>query len=318
MVSKKRLSIVVMLFLVISARPTLAAEAIINVLTGGGSSAYYPLGTALGNAIGKEMPGVKTSVQTTKGSIENLNMLEAGRGDIAFVLGDSLSDAWKGNEEAGFKTPFRKLRGIAALYPNYIQIVARTDSGIKTLADLKGKRISVGAAKSPIELNARTIFKAAGLAYKDFAKVEFLPFGESVELMKERQIDATLQSATLSASGLRDLAASVDIIVVPIPPDVIQKIDDSAYLPATIPTNTYRGQSTDVPAIAVQNYLVTHEGVSDDTAYGITKVLWTHLDALTAAHPAAKAIDLKRAIEGMPVPLHPGAEKYYKEVGLIK
>ena len=137
-------------------------------------------------------------------------------------------------------------------------------------------------------------------------------------MIKDRQIDATLQSAAPGVSGLRDLATSVDIVVVPIPPDVIQKIDDSAYLPATIPTNTYRGQSTDVPVIAVQNYLVTHEGVSDDTAYGVTKVLWTRLDALTAAHPAAKAIDLTRAIEGMPVPLHPGAEKYYKEVGLIK
>src|SRR5207248_288387 len=134
------------------------------------------------------IPGAKISVQGSKGSIENLNALEAGRADIAFALGDSLSDAWKGNEEAGFKTPLRKLRGIGALYPNYIQIVARADSGIKTLADLKGKKISVGAPKSPIEQNARTIFKAAGLAYKDFAKVDFLPFGESIELIKERQI----------------------------------------------------------------------------------------------------------------------------------
>ena len=101
------------------------------------------------------MPGVKTSVQATKASVENLNLLQAGRGEVAFTLGDSLSDAWKGNEEAGFKTPLKKLRGIAAIYPNYIQIVARADSGIKTLADLKGKRISVGAPKSGTELNAR-------------------------------------------------------------------------------------------------------------------------------------------------------------------
>ncbi|HEY3180172.1 MAG TPA: TAXI family TRAP transporter solute-binding subunit [Casimicrobiaceae bacterium] len=318
MSSKKTLSIVVLLFAATTAPATFAAEPPISVLTGGGNSVYYPLGTALGNAIGKEIAGVKTSVQTTKGSIENLNMLESGRGDIAFALGDSLSDAWKGNEEAGFKTPLRKLRGIAALYPNYIQIVARTDSGIKSLADLKGKRISVGASKSPVELNARTILKAAGLNYKDFAKVEFLPFGESVELIKERQIDATLQTAAPGASGLRDLATSVAVVVVPIPPDVVKKIDDSAYLPAMIPANTYRGQSTDVPVVAVQNYLVTREGVSDDTAYGVTKALWTHLDALSAAHSAAKAIDIQRAIEGMPVPLHPGAEKYYKEVDVIK
>ena len=102
-------------------------------------------------------------MQATKASVENLNLLQAGRGEIAFTLGDSLSDAWKGNEEAGFKTPLKKLRGIAAIYPNYIQIVARADSGIKTLADLKGKRISVGAPKSGTELNARAIFAAAGL-----------------------------------------------------------------------------------------------------------------------------------------------------------
>jgi len=298
--------------------PALAAEQFINVLTGGTSGVYYPLGVALGNNIGKAMPNVKTSVQATKASVENLNLLQAGRGEIAFTLGDSLSDAWTGNEEAGFKTPLKKLRGIAAIYPNYIQIVARADAGIKTLADLKGKKISVGAPKSGTELNARAILSAAGISYKDFAKVEYLPFGESVELMKNRQLDVTLQSAGLGVSALRDLATSVDIIVVPIPPDVIKKTNDPAYLPATIPANTYRGQTVDVPSAAVQNYLVTYDGVSTETVYGMTKALWTGLDQLVAAHSAAKSIDPKHALEGMPVPLHPGAEKYYREVGILK
>ena len=315
---KRAPSVVASLFAVVVASTALAADTFINVLTGGTSGVYYPLGVALGNAIGKAMPGVKTSVQATKASVENLNLLQAGRGEIAFTLGDSLSDAWKGSEDAGFKTPLKKLRGIAAIYPNYIQIVARADSGIKSIADLKGKKISVGAPKSGTELNARVIFKAAGLEYKDFAKVEYLPFGESVELMKNRQIDVTLQSAGLGVSALRDVATSVDIVVVPIPPDVVKKTNDPAYLAATIPANTYRGQTADVPSAAVQNYLVTHEGVSDDVAYAMTKALWTNLDALTSAHSAAKAIDPKRALEGMPVPLHPGAEKYYKETGLIK
>src|SRR5437763_3158737 len=298
--------------------PANAAEQFINVLTGGTSGVYYPLGVALANSIGKAMPNVKTSVQATKASVENLNLLQAGRGEIAFTLGDSLSDAWKGNEEAGFKTPLKKLRGVAAVYPNYIQIVARADSGIKTLADLKGKKISVGAPKSGTELNARVILGAAGITYKDFAKVEYLPFGESVELMKNRQIDVTLQSAGLGVSALRDLATSMDVVVVSIPPDVIKKTNDPAYLPGTIPANTYRGQTADVPAVSVQNYLVTHEGVSNDVVYAMTKALWTGLDQLVAAHSAAKAIDPKHALDGMPVPLHPGAEKYYKEIGLIK
>ena len=294
------------------------ADNFINVLTGGTSGVYYPLGVALGNVIGKAMPSVKTSVQATKASVENLNLLQAGRGEIAFTLGDSLSDAWKGNEEAGFKAPLKKLRGIAAIYPNYIQIVARADSGIKTLADLKGKNVSVGAPKSGTELNARTIFAAAGLSYKDFGKVEYLPFGESVEIMKNRQIDVILQSAGLGASSLRDLANAVDIVVVPIPSDVIGKINDPAYLPAVIPANTYRGQATDVQSASLQNYLVTHEGVSNDTAYGMTKALWTSLDRLVAANSAAKAIDVKKALDGLPVPLHPGAEKYYRDIGVIK
>ncbi len=298
--------------------PAPAAEQFINVLTGGTSGVYYPLGVALSSAIGKELPNVKTSVQSTKASVENLNLLQAGRGEIAFTLGDSLSDAWKGNEEAGFKTPLKKLRGVAAIYPNYIQIVARADTGIKTITDLKGKKISVGAPKSGTELNARAILGAAGIAYKDFSKVEYLPFGESVELMKNRQLDVTLQSAGLGVASLRDLAASVDIVVVAIPPDIVKKTDDPAYLPATIPANTYRGQTADVPVAAVQNFLVTHEGVSNETVYAMTKALWTNLDQLVAAHSAAKSIKLEHALDGMPVPLHPGAERYYKEVGLIK
>lgn len=298
--------------------PIASAAGTFVVLTGATSGVYYPLGVALANVISNVMPSLKTSVQATKTPVENLNLLQAGRGEIAFTLGDSLVDAWKGNEKAGFKTPLRKLRGIAAIYPNYIHIVARADSRIRSLADLKGKNISVGAPKSGTELNARTIFAAAGLAYKDFGKVEYLPFGESVELMKNRQLDATLQSAGLGASSLRDLAASVDIVVVPIPASVLRKTNDPAYLPATIPANTYRGQTADVHSVAVQNFLVTHEGISNDIVYRVTKALWTNLDQLVAAHPAAKAIDIRHALDGMPLPLHPGAEQYYKEVGIIK
>ena len=177
-----------------------AQQKFINILTGGQSGVYYPLGVALGQIYGKALPDTKTSVQATKASVENLNLIQAGRGEIAFTLGDSLSDAWKGDEDAGFKTPLKGLRTVAGIYPNYIQIVASADSGIKTLTDLKGKRISVGAPRSGTELNARAILKAAGLTYKDFAKVEYLPFGESVELIKNRQLDVTLQSAGLGVA----------------------------------------------------------------------------------------------------------------------
>ena len=294
-----------------------AAE-FINVLTGGTSGVYYPLGVSLSQIYGKALPTAKTSVQATKASAENLNLLQAGRGEVAFTLGDSLNEAWKGNEEAGFKAPLKKLRTIAAIYPNYIQIVAAADSGIKTLADLKGKRISVGAPKSGTELNARDIFRGAGMTYKDFGKVEYLPFGESVELMKNRQLDATLISAGLGVAAVRDLATSVKIIIVPIPPEAVAKIGEAAYQPGTIPAKTYENQNDAVPSVAVQNFLVTHEGVAADTVYTMTKSMFDNLDQMVAAHAAAKAISKESAAKGSPVPLHPGAEKYYREAGLLK
>jgi len=295
-----------------------SAQQFINILTGGQSGVYYPLGVALAQVYGKAIPNVKSTAQVTKASAENLNLLQAGRGELALTLGDALSDAWKGDEEAGFKTPLKKLRGLSATYNNYIQIVASADSGIKTLADLKGKRVSVGAAKSGTELNARAIFKAAGLSYKDLAKVEYLPFGESVELIKNRQLDATLQSAGLGVASIRDLATSVKIVVVAVPPEVVAKVGDPAYQPAVIPANTYEGQTADVPTAAIPNFLVTHSDVSNDLAYQMARALYENLDTMYAAHNAAKAIKRENATKGMPVPLHPGAERYYKEVGVIK
>jgi hypothetical protein len=296
----------------------LAQQQFVNILTGGQAGVYYPLGVALSQVYGKAIPNAKATAQVTKASAENLNLLQAGRGELAFTLGDALSDAWKGDEEAGFKTKLDKLRGLSATYNNYIQIVASADSGIRTLADLKGKRVSVGAAKSGTELNARAVFRAAGLTYKDLAKVEYLPFGESVELIKNRQLDATLQSAGLGVASIRDLATSVKIVVVSVPADVVTKIGDPAYQPTVIPAGTYEGQTADVPTAAIPNFLVTHSGVSDELAYQMAKALYDNLDTMYAAHNAAKAIKRENAVKGMPVPLHPGAERYFREVGVIK
>ena len=198
--------------------PAAEAQPFINVLTGGTSGVYYPLGVAIGKIFGDGIPGVKTQVQATKASVENLILLQRGRGELAFALGDSLKAAWEGDEEAGFRSKLDKLRTIGAIYPNYIQIVATADSGIRTLADLKGKSLSVGAPKSGTELNARAILAAAGLTYKDIGKVEYLPFAESVDLMKNRQLDATLQSAGLGVASLKDLSTSTDIAVVLVEP----------------------------------------------------------------------------------------------------
>lgn len=293
-----------------------AAE-FINVLTGGTSGVYYPLGVALGEIYGKGIKDARTQVQATKASVENLNLLQSGKGEIGFSLGDSVQEAWKGNKEAGFPGKLDKLRGIAGIYPNYIQIVAAQESGVKTLADLKGKSLSVGAPASGTEINARAIFAAAGMSYKDLGKTEYLPFAESVELIKNRQLDATLQSAGLGVASIRDLATSLKINVVAVPAAEVAKIG-APYVSVKIPAGTYEGQTADVETAAVGNFLITHSGVSDETAYQMTKLLFENLPKLSAAHAAAKGIDVKKALEGMPVPLHPGAERYYREVGILK
>ena len=301
----------------LSAAAMAAAPAFINILTGGTSGVYYPIGVALSQLYDTGIEGSKTSVQATKASVENLNLLQSGRGELAFALGDSVAAAYQGDIDAGFKKPLDKIRVIAAAYPNYIQIVANKESGIKTLADLKGKRISVGAPKSGTELNARSIFKAAGLSYEDMGKVEFLPYAESVELIKNRQLDATLQSSGLGMAAIRDLAATMAINFVEIPEYVIAKINNPAYQHGVIPASTYEGQTTDVSTVAIQNLLVTQSSVSDDLAYQMTKLMFEHLDRLGNAHSAAKAISLDNATKNLPIPLHPGAERYYKEVGAL-
>ena len=204
--------------------PGAQAQQFINVLTGGTSGVYYPLGVAISKIYSDKIPNVKTQVQATKASVENLILLQQGRGEIAFTLGDSLKAAWEGDEEAGFKIKLDKLRTIGAIYPNYIQIVATAESGIKTLADLKGKSLSVGAPKSGTELNSRAILAAAGMTYKDIGKVEYLPFAESVDLMKNRQLNATLQSAGLGVASLKDLSTSTEITVVSVPKAIVDKI----------------------------------------------------------------------------------------------
>lgn len=314
MPSRLALSLWVAAVVVATAAPGVRADTFINILTGGPSGVYYPLGVGLSKVYAESVPDARPSVQATKASVENLNLLQDGKGEIAFTLGDSLDAAWKGDAEAGFPRKLDRLRGIAAIYPNYIQIVASKASGIKTLADLKGKRLSVGAPKSGTELNARAILGAAGIAYGDLGTVEYLPFAESVDLLRSGRIDATLQSAGLGVASIRDLASAVPVTVVAIPGEIVAKVG-APFLEAAIPANTYSGQDADVRTAAVQNYLVTREGLPDDLVYAMTKGMFEKLPELAAAHSAARDIKLDAAAKGMPVPLHPGAERYFKEKG---
>lgn len=311
------LSILIMLTAatVASAQPK-APNPFINILTASRGGIFYPLGSALSNIFAAKIPGTRPSVQATKGSPENLNLLQQGKGEIAFTQGDALVFAWAGNADAGFNSKLDKVRGITAIYSSFVQIVATKESGIKTFTDLKGKRLSVGARRSGTELTTRAFFRAAGMTYKDLDKVEYLPFEESVDLMKNRQLDATMQTAGLGVPAIREIANSFSIIVVETPPAIVDKVG-APYVRAIIPKGTYRGQDADVQAAGLPNYLVTRADLPDDLVYNVTKAVFDSTAELIAAHPAAASIKLEHALDGMPVPLHPGAEKYFKERGLV-
>lgn len=296
--------------------PAVSATEFVNVLTGGTSGVYYPLGVALADIYAKNIPDSRTQVQSTKASVENLNLLQQGRGELGFALGDSVKDAYEGNAEVGFNQPLDKLRAIAAIYPNFIQIAAAADAGATTVTELAGKSVSVGAAKSGTEVNARKILGALGMSYDDLGKVEYLPFAESVELMKNRQLDATLQSSGLGSAALKDLSSTQDVTYVSIPAEVAGTLG-APYAAGVIPAGTYPGQDSDIPTLAITNILVTSADVSDELAYQMTKLLFENLEQMKAAHAAAGAINIEDAVKNSPIPLHPGAERYYKEQGLL-
>jgi TRAP transporter TAXI family solute receptor len=294
---------------------TAQAPNFINILTGGTAGVYYPLGVAMSKLFADKIKDSRPSVQATKASVENLNLIQAGKGEMALTLGDSLAQGWAGDADAGFRGKLDKLRTIGAIYPNYIQIVASKESGIKSLADLKGKRLSVGAPKSGTELNARAILNAAGIKYENLGKVEYLPFAESVELIKNRQLDATLQSAGLGVASIKDLANSVEIVIVEVPAAVVAKAGPP-FQSAVIPANTYQGQTAAVNSAVVPNYLVTRSDLPEALVYQMTKAIYDNLPDLVAAHAAARGIKLESAAKQPPVPLHPGALKYFKEKGV--
>jgi TRAP transporter TAXI family solute receptor len=297
--------------------PSRADETQVTILTATSSGAMYLLGTALSSVYGNAIKGVSFSVQATPGAAQNLRLIEAGDGELGFSFADTVASAWAGDEGAGFSAPLVRLRGVAALYPGYTYLVASKESAIKTLADLKGKRVSLGPEGSGIAVIAAVILKAAGLT--DLARVDHAGFVEGGRMVEEGTLDAHFCGVSgLGIELVRHILASGRTTLVPIPPEVVAKIGNPAYVAGTIPAGSYDGQPAAVPTAVIMTLLVTREGVSDDVVYRMTKLLFDHLDLLAETHPAGKDIDAAKAPFGLPIPLHPGAEKYYREIGLVK
>lgn len=283
---------------------------IVTIATGGSSGPYNIIGTTLANEYSKEF-GVNSKPQSTGASVENINLIKEGKVEMAFVMSDVLTEAVEGI--GNFSSKVGEVQQIAALYPNYVQIVTTADSGIKSIEDLKGKRVAVGDQNSGVEVNARNLLNGFGITYDDL-KVDYLGYAEAADGLKSGSIDAAFLTSGLPNSSVMELAASIDLSLVSVDPAKIEEIakDQPYFVALDIPADTY-GNAEAVPTAAIMNALVVSSELSEDDVYKMTKKFFESLDALGNSHQAATEITLDGAQQGMVAPVHPGAQKYYDE-----
>lgn len=284
----------------------------LNIATGGTAGTYYPLGGALAELLNQNIQGMNASAQSTGASVANVNMLKDGSVDIAFIQNDIAYYAAEGKEM--FKdNKVESLRGLAALYPETIQFVTTQDKGIKSIADLKGKKVAVGASGSGAEANARQILNAYGITYDDI-DAQYLSFGEAASALKDGNVDAGVVVAGFPTAAIQDLAANKSAQIVNIDPQVVEKLkaEYPYYTAMTIPAGTYPGQDADVSTVAVKCVIVTTDKMSDDLGGQVVKAIYEHLDRMKAAHAVGKYITKDTALEGMSIKMNAGAEKYLK------
>lgn len=283
----------------------------LTLATGGASGPYNIIGTSL-TEIYAQTFGVNSKTQTTGASVENLNLLNQKKVEIAFVMSDALSEAVSGT--GNFSAPIDNIAQIASMYPNYVQIAAASKSNIKTIEDLRGKRVAVGAQASGVEVAARALLEGFGITYNDI-KVDYLGFAEASDALKAGKLDAAFFTSGIPNSSLMELKQGFDLNMVSIPTDKLTEIAKTKqfFIPMNIPKDTY-GNAEEVPTAAIVNAFVVQKDLSDNDVYLITKTFFESLDKLQTAHQAAAGIDPKAAQDNLVAPLHPGAKRYYDEL----
>ncbi|GAA3869242.1 TAXI family TRAP transporter solute-binding subunit [Celeribacter arenosi] len=303
--------------------PAAYAEEFITIGTGGVTGVYYPTGGAICRLVnkGRKDHGVRCSVESTGGSVYNINTIREGELEFGVAQSDWQYHAYNGTsqfEEAG---PFEGLRAVFSVHPEPFTVVARADSGITTFADMKGKRVNIGNPGSGQRGTMEVLLEAMGWSTDDFALATELKASEQSAALCDNQIDAMVYTVGHPSGSIQEATTACDSVLVEVSGEVVDKLidDNSYYRSATIPGGMYRGNDSDTMTFGVGATFVTSADVSEEVVYALVAAVFDNFDDFKGLHPAFANLDPQEmATAGLSAPLHDGAAKYYKEKGWIE
>lgn len=296
--------------------PAAAFAEFINIATGSTGGTYYPVGATMANIWRDNIPGAKASAQSTGGTISNIQLMQAGEAE-ACICDGMYYDAYHGlGNYAGRAHPF--LRGIAVLYPDVVHFVVAKGSGIKAIADLKGKRVGVGAVGGSVPLMAQAILAAAGLDMRKDIRPEYLGHAETTAAFADKHIDAAIAVGSQGIASVVEMTTLGTAEVLPLGADIISAVCASApyFTPYAIPGGSYRGQDNTLLTLSIPNIVAVHEKLPLDMVYNMTRLLFEHKADLVAVAASMESMKAEN-IAQIKIPLHPGAENYYREQGIL-
>ncbi|MFV0359917.1 TAXI family TRAP transporter solute-binding subunit [Tropicimonas sp.] len=293
----------------------MVAQTPLSIATGGTGGVYYPIGGGLAEVINNKVDGYSATAEVTGASVENMGLIATGDADLAIGLADTVHQAQTGTGRFEGQQ-LEMIRGIASLYANMIQIVTLSDSGITSLDDLRGKRVSVGAPGSGTEVNAEQILTAAGIGYDDIDE-QRLNFNETADALANGDIDVGFWSVGAPTSSILNLATTNAIRIIELSDAQIAAAQaaEPLFARTTLAGGLYQGIGDDVTVLGVPNVLVASSEMTDDLAYAITRAMFENIADLQAVHPAARQTTVEFTLAATPVPLHPGAIRYFEEIG---
>lgn len=285
------------------------------MVTGGDAGTYYALGGVLANVLTENVNNLEITATTSGASAANARSLNNGEAELAILQNDVLGYAYEGVDSMAEDGAMPKLRAIAGMYPEVIQLVALKSSNINTIADLKGKKVCVGDAGSGSEVNAKQILEAAGLSYDDF-DVQYLSFSDASTAMQNGTVDAAFATSALPNTAIVELANTTEIVVVPIDGATADALIEAHpfYARTTIGADVYGAQEAE--SVAIIATLACTEDLDEEVVYQITKAMFEHKDALAAGHARGNDLDINKVADGITIPFHPGAIRYYEEQGV--